>query len=52
VKTLQEGDKPTGKYQVSWDGKNSAGNNVGSGVYFYRLHANNFVQVKKMILLK
>ena len=52
VKTLKEGNQPTGRYEAIWDGKNSAGNKVGSGVYFYRLQANSFAQVKKMILLK
>lgn len=52
VNTLQEGNQPAGKYTVIWNGKNSAGDKVGTGVYFYRLQANEFVQVKKMILLK
>jgi hypothetical protein len=52
VNSLQEGNQPAGKYSVVWNGKNSLGNKVGSGVYFYRLQANDFVQVKKMILLK
>jgi hypothetical protein len=52
VNTLQEGNLPAGRYTVVWNGKNSLGNKVGSGVYFYRLQANDFIQVKKMILLK
>ena len=52
IKVLQEGNKSAGKYEAIWDGKNSFGSKVGSGVYFYRLQANSFVQVKKMILLK
>jgi hypothetical protein len=52
VKTLDEGNKSVGRYEAIWDGKNSFGSKVGSGVYFYRLQSNSFVQVKKMILLK
>ena len=52
VRTLQEGNKSAGRYEAIWDGKNSTGNKVGSGVYFYRIQANSFSQVKKMILLK
>jgi hypothetical protein len=52
VNTLQEGNQPAGRYTVVWNGKNNLGNKVGSGVYFYRLQSNDFVQVKKMILLK
>lgn len=52
VKTLFEGNQAAGKYQTVWDAENSSGMKVGSGVYFYRIQANNFVQTRKMILLK
>ncbi|HSW56258.1 MAG TPA: C25 family cysteine peptidase [Ignavibacteriaceae bacterium] len=52
VKTLYEGNQTAGKYQTVWDGENSVGVKVGSGVYFYRIQANSFVQTRKMILLK
>jgi hypothetical protein len=52
VKTLQDGNQSIGRYELVWNGKNSFGIKVGSGVYFYRIRANNFTQVRKMILLK
>ncbi|MBE0571767.1 MAG: T9SS type A sorting domain-containing protein, partial [Ignavibacteriaceae bacterium] len=52
VKTLYEGNQTAGRYQVIWNGESSAGVKVGSGVYFYRIQANSFVQTRKMILLK
>ncbi len=52
VKTLFEGNQSTGRYQTVWDGENSSGMKVGSGVYFYRIQANSFLQTRKMILLK
>jgi len=52
VKTLYEGNQSVGRYQTVWDGENSSGMKVGSGVYFYRIQANSFIQTKKMILLK
>ena len=52
VKTLFEGSQSAGSYQTTWNGENSSGIKVGSGVYFYRILANSFVQTKKMILLK
>ncbi|MCH8272832.1 MAG: T9SS type A sorting domain-containing protein [Candidatus Marinimicrobia bacterium] len=38
---------PAGNHQVIWDASNMA-----SGVYIYRLQAANFVQTRKMLLLK
>jgi hypothetical protein len=41
-----------GTYNVTWDGRNNSGMHVATGVYFYRLIAGEFVQAKKMVLLK
>ena len=42
---------PDGR-QVTWDGRNDAGMQVSSGVYFYRLTAPGFTETRKMVLLK
>lgn len=47
VTTLVNEQKPAGKYKVQFDASE-----LGSGVYFYTLSAGNFVQSRKMILLK
>jgi len=39
--------KPAGNYTVEWNASN-----VSSGIYFYRLQAGDFVQTRKMVLLK
>jgi len=54
VRTLVDEVQPPapGGIAVPWDGMNNSGNSVASGVYFYRLVADQFVQTKKMVLLK
>lgn len=52
VKTLVDEDKLSGRYQVSWDGKNEEGNDVSSGIYFYVIKTKDFTQTKKMTLVR
>ncbi len=52
VRSFNLGRQLPGVYQIFWDGKNSQGNPVGTGMYIYRMKAGDFVRVKKMILLK
>ena len=39
-------------HSVVWDGTDDSGEPVGSGIYFYQLKAENFMQNRKMLLLK
>jgi hypothetical protein len=52
IRTLQDANQLAGRYERIWDGNNEYNNKVSSGVYFYRLQSNSFMQVRKMILLK
>ncbi len=52
VRELVNGEQSPGKHAVDWDGRNDAGETVGSGVYFYRMRASGFSGVRKMVLLK
>lgn len=52
VKTLVNGVQNAGSYKITWDGTNNFGERVGSGVYIYRIQANKFVGIKKLVLLK
>lgn len=52
VKTLVNETRDAGTYNVRWDGRDEAGSSVASGIYFYRLQTNHFVETKKMILMK
>ena len=52
ITTLVNEVKTAGAHTVQWDEKNSAGQKVGSGVYFYQLKGDaGFVSTKKMIVL-
>lgn len=52
VVTLLDKYMELGTYAVDWDGRDRGGNEVASGMYFYRLQAGDFRDVKKMVLLK
>ncbi|MEZ4764670.1 MAG: FlgD immunoglobulin-like domain containing protein [Calditrichia bacterium] len=52
VRTLVSDRMIAGGYQAVWDGRDDRGTTVGTGVYIYRLTANDFVQTRKMLLVK
>lgn len=52
VRTLVDGQKGGGFYNVQWDGKNDNGNQVATGIYIYRFEARDFIKSQKMILMK
>ena len=57
VRTLALGQTPAGIYQsrsraAYWDGRNSLGESVASGVYFYTLTAGDFTATRKLLIRK
>jgi hypothetical protein len=52
VQTLENSRLEPGRYSVHWDGTNTVGEKVSSGVYFYKMHTNNFNATRKMLILK
>ena len=57
LRTLVDEQRPAGYHVAEWTGTNDAGQFVGSGVYFVRLHADGgegraYSEVKKLMMLK
>ena len=52
VATPFDGMAEAGGNSIEWDGKNSTGQTVSSGIYFYRLTSDKYNETKKMTLLK
>ncbi|MFZ1683885.1 MAG: DUF4038 domain-containing protein [Candidatus Zixiibacteriota bacterium] len=52
IRTLADGVMEAGTHRVEWNSRDDHGSTVSSGVYFYRLTAGEFVESKKMMLLK
>ena len=52
VRVLANGEIPVGRHEVTWDGRDSRGARVPSGVYFYRLTAGTYQEEKKMVVLR
>ena len=52
VTTLVDKEMPPGSYVADWNSTSDNGKEVTSGVYFYKLEADDFIKTKKMLLLK
>ena len=52
VKTILDEAISAGNREAAWDGTNTAGAKVASGMYLYRIQTGNFTAVKKMVMLK
>lgn len=52
VRTLVNELMEAGNHKVIWDGTNDRGNEVGSGIYLYRMESLDYTTTKKMILMK
>ena len=52
VTNLKKGIMEKGKHNIVWNGKNETGNNVTSGVFFYKIETKNQTAVKKMLIIK
>ena len=52
VKTLVNEVLPAGQYRAVWDGTDTSGRAVSSGVYLYRLRSGSFVETKRVSFIK
>ncbi|MEE9271328.1 MAG: M1 family aminopeptidase [Candidatus Krumholzibacteria bacterium] len=52
IRELDRGTVPVGFYRVVWDGKNGAGQEVSSGVYFVRLRTPQGESLRRAVFLK
>ena len=52
VTTLVNGVQDAGYKSITWHGTDAFGKNVGAGMYYYLIQADEFRKVRKMVLLK
>jgi len=52
IRNLVNTHQPAAIQHVLWDGKDTYGKDVSSGLYIYKLHTSNLVKMKKMVLQK
>ena len=52
IRALVNEEKQPGYFTTHWDGKDSLGRDVASGVYLYQVKARDFATVRKMLLLR
>jgi len=52
VTTLTDKEQPSGFYEIIWDGTKDQGKTAATGVYFYRIEAEEFISSKKILLMK
>lgn len=52
IATLVNNTQSAGAYMVIWNGKDEHGNQMSSGIYFYRISADGFNQTRRMMLMK
>jgi len=52
IATLVNRKEAAGYYTVTWNGLDDQGQPAASGVYFYRLTAGKFEEMRKMVLMR
>jgi hypothetical protein len=52
VQTLVDQWLPAGVHEVTFDGRSDSGGELATGIYFYRMETGDFIETRKMLLIK
>jgi hypothetical protein len=52
VRVLENGSRAAGRHVLAWDGRDGHGPRVAAGIYFYRMQAGDFREIRKMVVLR
>jgi hypothetical protein len=52
IRVLERGERPAGRYSVIWNGRDDAGRDVATGVYFCRIKAGKHNDTRKVLYLR
>ena len=52
IKSLVNSNQSAGYRSIQWNATNNAGQPVSAGLYLYTIEAGDYIQTKKMVLLK
>lgn len=52
LRNLLDEQRGAGRWEVSWDGLDDRGRSMPSGIYLYRLEAGDYIEMRKMVLLR
>ena len=52
VRTLVDETQAAGSHSIVWDGTNQSGQSVSTGFYFYKLTAGDYIDSRKMLMIK
>ena len=52
IKNIQMNNTQAGRYSIIWNGTNNFGAKVSTGIYFYKIKAGKYSDIKKMVFMK
>jgi hypothetical protein len=52
VNTILNSKVAAGNYKITWNGKNTTGNEMASGIYFARVSVSNYISTLKLVMIK